>query len=606
MNKTINYVVALICVLACSLSSCKDNSTKNQLTEHSFEKPNVLFIMSDDQGYGDVGFHGNPIIKTPHIDALAAKSTELTNFHVGTTCTPSRAGLLTGRNSNRNNTWHTIGGCSILNKEEQTISEVFQEDGYNTAMFGKWHLGDNYPYRPQDRGFKDALYHGGGGIGQTPDYWNNDYFNDTYFRNGKPEKFEGYCTDVWFNETIEYIEDQKNTPFFAYVALNAPHGPFNVPQEYLDMYADADLNDTQKRFYGMISNIDDNIGKLMEYLESSGKLENTIVIFTTDNGTAAGIGKKNGAVTGYNANLKGTKSSPYDGGHRVPFLIHWPKGNITADHLEQSNDLVSHVDILPTLAKLCGIDFTPKNELDGTDVSQVFYPNKKLEDRMLVVDTQRLQWPVKYRNSCVMQGEWRLVNGNELYNMDTDFGQVEDLSSKFPERVKNMQAFYEDWWKSTEQDMHYASIPLNTPNSENVLLTIHDLHSEDPIPWNQDLIRKGEQQPEGYYLIEITEPGNYQFDLYRYPPESNFAINDTVEEIASKPNWNGLAKGKGIKVVGGQIQLNDLVFKQDGNASESHISVTGSLENGRYRLAASFITRDTSEFPAYYVNITKI
>ncbi|MEP2240493.1 MAG: arylsulfatase, partial [Maribacter sp.] len=389
MIKTNKILAFFLCTIAIVATSCKENHSDSQFTESKFERPNVIFIMSDDQGYGDVGFHGNSIIKTPNIDALAARSTELSNFHVGTTCTPSRAGLLTGRNSNRNNTWHTIGGCSILNEEEQTISEVFQENGYSTAMFGKWHLGDNYPYRPQDRGFVDALYHGGGGIGQTPDYWNNDYFDDTYFRNGVPEKFEGYCTDVWFNETIKYIEDQKDTPFFAYLALNAPHGPFNVPQEYLDMYADANLNETQKRFYGMISNLDDNLGALMEYLESSGKLENTIVIFTTDNGTAAGIGKKNGLVTGYNANLKGTKSSPYDGGHRVPFLIHWPKGNITANHLKQTNDLVAHVDMLPTLAKLCGIDFTPKNELDGTDVSQVFYPNKKLADRMLVVDTQR-------------------------------------------------------------------------------------------------------------------------------------------------------------------------------------------------------------------------
>ncbi|MEP3380910.1 MAG: arylsulfatase, partial [Maribacter dokdonensis] len=451
-------------VLVLIFSSCKDRNTVEKKKANDFERPNVIFIITDDQGYGDVGFHGNTIIKTPNIDALAAKSTELTNFHVGTTCAPSRAGLMTGRNSNRNNAWHTIGGCSILNEEEQTISEVFQENGYATAMFGKWHLGDNYPFRPHDRGFDNALYHGGGGVGQTPDYWNNDYFDDTYFRNGIPEKFEGYCTDVWFNETIKYIEDQADKPFFAYLALNAPHGPFNVPQEYLDMYADANLTDTQKRFYGLISNVDDNIGKLFKYLETSGKLENTILIFTTDNGTAAGIGKKNGLTTGYNANLRGTKSSPYEGGHRVPFLIHWPKGNITSKNQKKSNDLVAHVDILPTFATLCKLEYTPKNYLDGTDVSQVFQSNTKLEDRMLVVDTQRLQWPKKDRNSCVMQGEWRLVNGDELYNIETDISQTENLSDKFPERVKNMQVFYDEWWKSTEADMHYASIPLNTPN----------------------------------------------------------------------------------------------------------------------------------------------
>ncbi len=603
MIKTIKTFFFVLCTIVIITASCKESGS--EISSDAFQKPNVIFIMTDDQGYGDVGFHGNTIIKTPHIDALAARSTELTNFHVGTTCTPSRAGLLTGRNSNRNNTWHTIGGCSILNKEEQTISEVFQDNGYNTVMFGKWHLGDNYPYRPQDRGFKDALYHGGGGIGQTPDYWNNDYFDDTYFRNGVPEKFEGYCTDVWFKETVKYIEDQKDTPFFAYLALNAPHGPFNVPQEYLEMYADADLNEKQKRFYGMISNIDDNIGKLMEYLESSGKLENTILIFTTDNGTAAGIGKKNGTVTGYNANLKGTKSSPYDGGHRVPFLIHWPKGNITADKLKQSNDLVSHVDMLPTLAKLCGMDFTPKNELDGADVSKVFYLNKKLEDRMLVVDTQRLQWPVKDRNSCVMQGQWRLVNGNELYNMDTDFGQAEDLSSKFPERVKNMQAFYEDWWISTEKDMHYASIPLNTPNNENVLLTIHDLHSEDPIPWNQNLIRKGKMKPKGYYLVHVEEEGLYQFNLSRYPTESNLKINDNTNPIPSTSNKDGLSAGVGIEIVSASIRIGDNKKKIDTDGNRTYVQFQQYLKKGSYNLSASFITEDNVQFPAYYLSIVK-
>jgi len=603
MIKTIKTFFFVLCTIVIITASCKESGS--EISSDAFQKPNVIFIMTDDQGYGDVGFHGNTIIKTPHIDALAARSTELTNFHVGTTCTPSRAGLLTGRNSNRNNTWHTIGGCSILNKEEQTISEVFQDNGYNTAMFGKWHLGDNYPYRPQDRGFKDALYHGGGGIGQTPDYWNNDYFDDTYFRNGVPEKFEGYCTDVWFNETVKYIEDQKDTPFFAYLALNAPHGPFNVPQEYLDMYADADLNEKQKRFYGMISNIDDNIGKLMEYLESSGKLENTILIFTTDNGTAAGIGKKNGTVTGYNANLKGTKSSPYDGGHRVPFLIHWPKGNITSDKLKQSNDLVSHVDILPTLAKLCGMDFTPKNELDGADVSKVFYPNKKLEDRMLVVDTQRLQWPVKDRNSCVMQGQWRLVNGSELYNMDTDFGQAEELSSKFSERVKNMQAFYEDWWISTEKDMHYASIPLHNLSKEPVLVTIHDLHSEDAIPWNQNLIRKGELMPEGYYLVHVEEEGLYQFNLSRYPTESNLKINDNTNPIPSTSNKDGLSAGVGIEIVSASIQIGENKKKIDTDGNRTYVQLQQYLKKGSYNLSASFITEDNVQFPAYYLSIVK-
>lgn len=227
-------------------------------------------------------------------------------------------------------------------------------------MFGKWHLGDNYPFRPHDRGFQHALYHGGGGVNQTPDYWNNDYFDDTYFRNGKPEKFEGYCTDVWFKEATAFLEKERKDPFFIYLPLNAAHGPFNVPESYAKMYDDAPLTEEQKRFYGMITNIDDNFGKLVSYLKENKLFEDTIIIYTTDNGTAAGIKhEKNGDVTGYNAGLKGTKGSHYDGGHRVPFFISWPNGIIAKG--TANNELAAHVDLLPTLTELAGVPFKEKN-----------------------------------------------------------------------------------------------------------------------------------------------------------------------------------------------------------------------------------------------------
>ncbi|NNL02391.1 MAG: sulfatase-like hydrolase/transferase, partial [Eudoraea sp.] len=308
----------LILLIGLLIFSCKEhNSNVSQLTQN----PNVIIVFTDDQGYGDLGYHGNPILKTPNLDAFAEASLELTNFHVGTTCSPSRAGLLTGRNANRNNAWHTIAGCSILSANEETMAEVFGNNQYETVMFGKWHLGDNYPYRPIDRGFQHALYHGGGGIGQTPDYWGNDYFNDNYFRNGKPEKFNGYCTDVWFNQAIEFLEERESgEPFFMYLALNAAHSPFNVPDAFAEMYEDAPLSEEQKRFYGMITNIDLNFGRLIEYLKKNKLFENTILIFTTDNGTARGIThlKDKDKVLGYNAGLRGIKGSHYDGGHRVP------------------------------------------------------------------------------------------------------------------------------------------------------------------------------------------------------------------------------------------------------------------------------------------------
>lgn len=245
--------------------------------------------MTDDQGYGDLAAHGNPWLKTPNLDALHEASVRFTNFHVGTTCAPTRAGLMTGVNCNRTGAWHTVGGRSLLAERFVTLADELKEEGYATGIFGKWHLGDNYPYRPQDRGFEEVLIHGGGGVGQTPDYWENDYFDDTYFRNGSPEKFEGYCTDVWFRESMKYMEQKAagNQPFFTYISTNAPHSPYHVEERYVAPYRGND-EIANPEFYGMIANADENIGRLLNWLEEKDMADNTIVVFLTDNGTSGG------------------------------------------------------------------------------------------------------------------------------------------------------------------------------------------------------------------------------------------------------------------------------------------------------------------------------
>ena len=279
-------------------------------------RPNVVLVMTDDQGYGDLACHGNPWIRTPNLDRLHRESVRLTDFHVSPLCTPTRAGLMTGQNPVRLGAWGTTWGRSLPRRDAVTMADLFAASGYPTGCFGKWHLGDNYPFRPQDRGFTEVLIHGGGGVGQTPDYWDNDYFDDTYFHNGKPEKCRGYCTDVWFDAAIRFIESNRDRPFFAYVPTNAPHGPFHVAQKYSSLYS-ADPNVPNTNFYGMITNIDENMGRLTAKLDELGLSENTILIFTTDNGTAAGFrGGK-----GFNAGMRGTKGSLYEGGHRVPCFI---------------------------------------------------------------------------------------------------------------------------------------------------------------------------------------------------------------------------------------------------------------------------------------------
>ncbi len=196
--------------------------------------------------------HGNPWLKTPAMDTLYAESTRLTNFHVGPTCSPTRAGLMTGRYCNRTGVWHTVMGRSLLRQDKVTMANVFHANGYTTGMFGKWHLGDSFPFEPFDRGFDETVAHGGGGVGQTLDYWYNDYFDDTYFHNGIPQKYNGYCTDIWFAETLYFIEKHKDRPFFCYLATNAPHGPYHVNDKYSQPYKLMGVPDRRASFYGMI------------------------------------------------------------------------------------------------------------------------------------------------------------------------------------------------------------------------------------------------------------------------------------------------------------------------------------------------------------------
>ncbi|MCA9021466.1 MAG: sulfatase-like hydrolase/transferase, partial [Planctomycetaceae bacterium] len=241
--RPILHLLTCILILMVSLKDCPADTP-------ALGKPNILLIITDDQGYGDIAAHGNQMIKTPNLDQLYQKSLRLTNFHVDPTCAPTRSALMTGRYSTRTGVWHTIMGRSLMDTNEVTLAEVFKSNGYRTGLFGKWHLGDNYPLRPQDQGFDTVVQHGGGGVGQTPDYWQNDYFDDTYLRNGKPEKFQGYCTDIWFDETLKFIEEDSTKPFFAYLSTNAPHSPYLVDPKYSDPYEEKEVPKQMAAFYG--------------------------------------------------------------------------------------------------------------------------------------------------------------------------------------------------------------------------------------------------------------------------------------------------------------------------------------------------------------------
>ncbi|MBB3699549.1 sulfatase-like hydrolase/transferase [Flammeovirga yaeyamensis] len=578
------------------------------IEKDDLKRPNIIVVITDDQGYGDMGHTGNSIIKTPAIDSFSKQSINLTNYHVSTTCAPTRSAMMTGRNPNRVGVWHTIMGASMLNGDEQTLPEVLKDAGYKTGMFGKWHLGDNHPFRPHDKGFDRALYHGGGGIGQTPDYWNNNYFDDTYFRNEEPEKHEGYCTDVWFEEAIKFIENSKDEPFFTYISLNAPHGPYNVPKEYYDLYADeTELLESQKRFYGMITNIDDNFKTLLDKLDELKISDNTIVLFTTDNGTANGFKKdpKTKKVYGYNAGMRGTKASHYDGGHRVPMIIRWPNGAL--DGGKTLSELTSHVDLLPTLTSLAKVPFTPKKELDGVDISQYLQNENKPEERMIIVDTQRLSWPKKGKQSCVMQGDWRLIDGKDLYNLKTDPGQENNIADQHQERVEKMNAFYTTWWDKMIQETKYSVIDLGIDKVD--VITCHDAHTDDDNypPWNQKLIRDGKLMKPAKFLVNFTKKGKYKIGLSRWPEESGLLLNAELNDDYPKTKYvDARVKGKSLEFEKAFIKIGNKVSEASVDNTLTSTDITVDVEEGQTDLTAWFTTKDGEETNAFYLYVSKV
>ncbi|MBL4700945.1 MAG: arylsulfatase [Phycisphaeraceae bacterium] len=500
------------------------------------ERPNIVFVLTDDQGYGDLGCHGNPVLKTPNIDKLYSQSLRFTDFHVGPTCAPTRSGLFTGHHANSTGVWHTVGGRSLLRGNETTLANVFKDNGYQTGLFGKWHLGDNYPYRPQDRGFETTVCHGGGGISQVADHWGNDYFDDTYSVNGVPTAFEGCCTDVFFGLASDYIREHQQDPFLCVITCNAPHDPYNVDAKYSSPYRDK-VSIDRSNFYGMISNIDENVGKLDALLDELNLRENTIVIYMTDNGTSMRDDDM------YTCGLRGVKGSPYDGGHRVPFFLRWPAGQL---HQPADVDtLAAHVDFMPTLMDLCGFDLTQYQHLNlhGQSLKPLMTgENVDGFDRALVTDSQRLPNPVKWRYSAVMTQQWRLINGKELYEIHQDRGQTHDIASEHPQVVKQLRVDYENWWKIVSKQFDEAiPIIIGSPDEPEALLTAHDWRdptdprSDDPfvmesneyLVYNQSQVRQGLGE-NGYLEIQIQQAGVYRFELRRWPREEVRALTQGI------------------------------------------------------------------------------
>ncbi len=602
-NNIISRFVVLFVLLAWGCST--------PVSEQPSSRPDVIIIISDDQGYGDLSCHGNPYLKTPNLDQLYSQSTRLTDFHVSPTCAPTRSALLTGHYANRTGVWHTIGGRSLLREGEVTMANVFADNGYATGIFGKWHLGDNEPFLPQNRGFQEVLVHGGGGVGQQPDYWNNDYFDDTYFHNGKPEEYSGYCTDVWFDNALDFMgnKSQAEQPFFCYIATNAPHGPYYVEDKYVTPYQDNEQI-YNPAFNGMIANLDENVGKLLRYLEENNLAENTLFIFMTDNGTSSGIGNRDGMQIGYNAGMRGKKGSMYEGGHRVPFFLRWPGGNVPTNH--DVTDLTAHVDVLPTLVDMLGLQAPSSVAFDGTSLKDLILSNdtSQVSSRILITDSQRLEYPEKWRQSATMQGLWRLINGEELYNLEQDPGQQNDVANQFPNKKDELRQAYKSWWEdiqSTFDDTPH--ILVCPPQSPVTTLYTHDMHMAEgynSVAWNQRMVREG-MQSEGWWAVEFPQSGTYRVTLHRWPPQLEASFNESLPPRPAVPGTtvDSLATGKALSINRAFISLDEQQEELNLEEYEGVVSFSVPVEVGEYELRAKFEDEAGKLFSAYYVQIER-
>ncbi|HYG75524.1 MAG TPA: arylsulfatase [Planctomycetota bacterium] len=432
------------------------------------KRPNIVFILTDDQGYGDMSCHGNPLLKTPALDKLHSESVRFTDFHVSPTCAPTRAALLTGRHEFRNGVTHTILERERLTLQATTLAQVLKSAGYTTGIFGKWHLGDEDEYQPERRGFDEVFIHGGGGIGQSypgscGDAPKNKYFDPAIKHNGKFVKTAGYCTDVFFEQAAKWVESVKGRqPFFCYLPTNAPHDPLHVPPEYNKLYADQVPADTAK-FFGMIANLDDNVAKLMAKLSAWGIERETLVIFMNDNGGTYG-------VKVFNAGMREKKGTPWLGGTRVASFWRWPGTLKPAD----VSKLTAHIDFLPTIAEITGAKLSDetKAQIEGRSLVPLLVNSAApWEDRTLFTHVGR--WPkleppatYKYTNCSVRNTRWHMVSvakKNEkqwqLFDLTTDPGEKTDLAAQNPQVVAELESAYDKWWDSVQPQLVNEKAP---------------------------------------------------------------------------------------------------------------------------------------------------
>jgi arylsulfatase A-like enzyme len=556
------------------------------------KKPNVIVIITDDQGFGDLGFHGNPKIRTPNLDKFAGESVRMKNFHVCPVCSPTRSSLMTGRYNYRTGIVDTFNGRSMMHPDEVTIAKLLKGIGYRTGIFGKWHLGDNYPLRAMDQGFEEALVLKGGGIGQASDPPGGEsYFNPILQHNGKAERKEGYCSDIYTDAVLDFISKKGKQPFFCYLAFNCPHTPLEVPEKYYKMYAGqlkadqfpkagypiegkVDFDATAK-IYGMITNIDDNVGRIFARLKELGIADDTIVIFLTDNGPQQ---------PRYNRGMRGRKGTTFEGGTHVPFFVRWPAqlpGNRDIDRI------AAHIDILPTLAAACGAQVPQDRQIDGRNLLPL-WKNEKVDwpDRSLFFQWHRGDVPEMYRACAVRNQRYRLVQPDGvaenfklgkvrfmLFDIEKDPYEMKDIAAEQPEIVAQLKKQYEDWFKDVAGTRQFAPprIRVGSAKENPVVLTRQDWRSAPAGTTPKGIGRWGlEAEKDGKYEIEgtLTMPARKGATFHLLVGTHSYEM--TLEQDAEKT-----VQMRGIALPAGPLQLGAWISEGGSVRPMRLVSVAG-------------------------------
>ncbi|MCE2756831.1 MAG: arylsulfatase [Chitinophagaceae bacterium] len=500
------------------------------------QQPNVLIIIADDQGWGDLGFTGNKTAHTPNLDKLAKSGTILDRFYVSPVCSPTRAEILTGRYHVRTGVSGTSTGRVRLDLDETTIAEAFKHNGYQTALFGKWHNGGQAPYHPNCRGI-DEFY------GFCSGHWGN-YFNPILENNGEVLKGKGFMTDDLTDHAIEYINKQQDQPFFMIMALNTPHSPMQVPDAFWNRYNNKpiqqkgsvpekeDIQHTRAAL-ALNENIDENIGRVIATLEKNNQLNNTIIIYFSDNGP-------NG--NRYNGGMKGIKGSTDEGGVRVPFIISWKNNIKNGRTLPQ---IAANIDLFPTLIELAGLHWKNPKPFDGISLKNILMDkNPSMPDRFI---------PSFWANeTSVRSQKFRLSNKDELYDMVNDPNQTKNVATEFPSEYRELKSWKDKWLQDVRTELPAQDLrPLMVGNKKMPLTNLPAAEGEP----KGNIIRSSKHPNDSYFLgwkssadkitwnVEVEDDGVFEVSVFYACSEKNIGtelemkFNDaSISKTISTPN----------------------------------------------------------------------